>query len=495
MDGLSAEELFGQGRGLTYKDILFLPGYIDFNVEDVDLTTNLTKDIKIAVPIASSPMDTVTESEMSIKMALLGGIGFIHCNNSIEDQAAMVRKVKRFKNGFITEPVCVSPNDLISDVDKLKKTVNFSTFPVTENGKPFSKLLGLITKRDIDLESDRSIPIKDVMTKNLVTVKEGATLPEANKILKECRKGKLPVVDQDGNLVAIVSRKDIRKNQDFPHASKSTKTKQLLVGAALSTHPADRQRLEALNHEGVDVVVIDSAQGYSSFQIEMIKFIKSRYPSIQVIGGNVVTCAQAEGLIKAGADGLRIGMGPGSICTTQETMACGRAQATAVYQTAKFATKYGVPVIADGGIGSIGDLVKALVIGGSVGMMGGLLAGTDEAPGEFYYRNGVRLKRYRGMASPDAMKEGGAKRYFSEDSKIRVAQGVSGSVIARGSLTSFIPYICQGLKHAFQDIGVKSVAQGHNSLREGKIRIERRSASAQKEGNVHDLYDYENPMI
>lgn len=495
MDGLSAEELFKAGTGLTYQDIIFLPGFIDFSAKEVDLATHLTRDITLHCPIASSPMDTVTESEMAIKMALLGGIGIIHCNNTIEEQVEIVKKVKRYKNGFIVDPVCIRPDLRLKDLDEIRRKLNFNSFPVTETGKPGSKLLGLVTKSDFDLEKNRNILIRDIMSQKLITVQEGSSLNEANEILKECKKGKLPVIDKSGNLVAMVSRGDIKKNQDFPLASKSTTSKQLLAGAAVSTHAGDLDRFEALRAEGLDIVVIDSAQGYSSFQIEMIKTIKKKHPAVQVIAGNIVTTEQAEGLIKAGADGLRIGMGPGSICTTQETMACGRAQATAVYKTAKFAKKFGVPVIADGGISSIGDLVKALVLGAGVGMMGGLLAGTDEAPGEFYYRNGVRLKRYRGMASPDAMKEGGAKRYFSEDANIKVAQGVAGSVIARGSLLSFIPYLIQGVKQAFQDLGVQSLAKAHQALEKEMIRMEKRSPSAQTEGKVHNLYDYENPII
>ncbi|MBN2143855.1 MAG: IMP dehydrogenase, partial [Candidatus Aureabacteria bacterium] len=398
-------------------------------------------------------------------------------------------------NGFITDPVCMSPENRISDIDQLRKNVSFTSFPVTKNGKPGSRLLGLVTKRDIDMETDRRRPLSEVMTKDLITVEEGISLAKANQILKECKKGKLLVVDKDYNLISMVSRQDISKSNDFPQASKLNTNKQLLVGAALSTRKEDKERLESLHSEGLDVVVIDSAQGFSSYQIEMVKFIKKEYPSLQVIGGNIVTQSQALALIEAGADGLRVGMGPGSICITQETMACGRGQATAVFHTSRLAKKYGVPVIADGGISSIGDLVKALILGGSVGMMGGLLAGTDEAPGEFYYRNGVRLKRYRGMASLDAMKQGGDKRYMAENADIKVAQGVSGSVIARGSLLSFIPYLITGIKQAFQDLGVKSIKNAHESLYKGIIRMEKRSPSSQLEGKVHHLYDYENPVI
>jgi IMP dehydrogenase len=495
MDGLSAEALFASGLGLTYSDIIFLPGFIDFDAQEVNLDSKLTREISLSCPIVSSPMDTVTESEMAIKMALLGGIGIIHYNNKPEEQAEQVRRVKRYKNGFISEPICLGPKQRIEEVDQFRKNIHFSSFPITDTGKVGGKLLGLVTKRDIDMEKDRKRFLSEVMTKELVTVKEGISLLESNDILRQTKKGKLLVIDAQGNLVAMVSRKDIAKNKDFPFASKSKLNQQLLVGAAISTHEEDKERLDALHSEGLDVVVLDSAQGHSIWQIKMIQYIKKKYPDLQVITGNVVTERQAIALIEAGADGLRIGMGPGSICTTQETMACGRAQATAVYHTAKRAKQYGVPVIADGGISSIGDLVKALILGAGVGMMGGLLAGTDEAPGEFYYRNGVRLKRYRGMASADAIKEGGAKRYFSEEAPIKVAQGVSGSVIARGSLLTFIPYLIQGIKQALQDLGMKSIEKAQEALLSGEIRLEQRSSGAQTEGKVHHLYDYENPMI
>lgn len=494
-DGFSAEELFERGQGLTYQDVLFLPGYISFAPQDVSLKTRLTRDISINCPIISSPMDTVTESEMAIKLALLGGVGIIHCNNSIDEQVAMVRKVKRFKNGFITDPVCFSPNHTIKDVEEIRQQVTFSSFPVTQSGKANSKILGLVTKRDIDMETNKNKPLHEVMSKDLVTVLEGVSLEKANEILKTCKKGKLLVVDKDGCLVSMVSRMDILKNKDYPLASKSSKSKQLLAGASISTREADKERLDALVDEGLDIVVLDSAQGHSIYQIEMIQHIKKKHKDLQIVAGNVVTRTQAKGLIEAGADALRIGMGPGSICTTQETMACGRGQATAVYWVARFARENNIPVIADGGIDSIGALVKALVLGASSVMMGGMLAGTDESPGEYYYRNGVRLKRYRGMASPDAMKMGGDKRYYSENEEIKVAQGVSGSVVARGSIFKFVPYLTQGVKQAFQDIGVKSLEEAHRSLYEGFVRMEKRSPSAQLEGKPHHLHDFENSYL
>jgi IMP dehydrogenase len=265
------------------------------------------------------------------------------------------------------------------------------------------------------------------------------------------------------------------------------------VGAAISTKEEAKERLAVLVKSGVDVVVIDSAQGNSIYQVEMIKFIKKTYPEIDVIGGNVVTEEQSVNLINAGADALRIGMGPGSICTTQTTMAVGRSQSTAVYRTARAAAKYKVPVIADGGIANIGHISKALALGASTVMMGSMFAGTNEAPGEYFYENGVRLKRYRGMASMEAMEAGGSKRYFAEDAKVIVAQGVSGAVLDKGSLHDYLPYLIQGLKHSFQDMGIKDVQSLHSNLSSGKLRFELRSPMAQSEGHVHDMYSYKEP--
>lgn len=491
-DGFNAEELFSSVNGITYNDLIILPGYIDFAPDEVDLETNITRNIRIKRPIVSSPMDTVTEAKMAISLALLGGIGIIHYNNLLEEQVEEVKKVKRYENGFINDPVCLSPENTILDIDLLKEKYGFAGIPITENGKLNSKLIGIVTKRDIDFEKDRTRKVKEVMTTNLVTAAKGISLSDANRILRESKKGKLPIVDDSGKIVALMSRSDLLKNREYPFASKDSK-KQLMVGAAISTRDESKDRLAALVEAGINVVVIDSAQGNSSYQIDMIKYIKRTYPELDVIGGNIVTSEQAENLIMAGADALRIGMGPGSICTTQQTMACGRSQGSAVYRTALTARKNNVPVIADGGIANIGHIAKCLAIGASAAMMGSMFAGTQEAPGEYFYENGMRLKKYRGMASLEAMEKGGAKRYFAEDVKIKVAQGVTGSVADKGSMFDYVPYIIQGLKHSFQDMGIRSITELHTKLYSGDLRFEMRSMSAQIEGNVHDLHSWQEP--
>ncbi|MBP7280231.1 MAG: IMP dehydrogenase [Leptospiraceae bacterium] len=493
-DGLSGEQLFSAQIGLTYRDFLVLPGYIDFNPSDVNLESKVSRNITIKRPLISSPMDTVTESAMAIALALQGGLGIIHYNNSITEQVNFVRKVKRYENGFITDPIILGPENTIEDLDDIKEKFGFSGIPITEDGSFNGKLIGIVTNRDIDFEPNRTVKLATVMTTNLVTAPVGISLREANNILRVKKVGKLPIIDNEGRLVAIVSRSDLKKNKEFPDSSKDH-NKRLLVGAAVSTLPESRDRVAALYDAGVDAIIIDSAQGNSSYQIEMIKFIKANFKNLDVIAGNVVTKEQSRSLIEAGADGLRVGMGPGSICITQETMAVGRAQATAVHMTASYASQFGVPVIADGGISNIGDIANALAIGASTCMMGSMFAGTNEAPGDYFYENGIRLKKYRGMASLEAMKAGGDKRYFSESQKIKVAQGVSGAVVDKGSVINFVPYLVQGLRQSFQDMGHKSIPELHEALRNGTLRFERRSESAQAQGSVHGLYSYTSPTM
>ncbi|MBL04930.1 MAG: IMP dehydrogenase [Planctomycetota bacterium] len=492
-DGETAGVLFERGDGLTYNDFIVLPGHIDFAATEVELSTYITRRIALKNPICSSPMDTVTESRMAIGMALLGGIGIIHYNNTPEDQIDEVRKVKRFENGFITDPVVLGPKNTIADIDTIHEQQGFSGIPITEDGTLQGKLQGIVTNRDIDFEPDRGRLLEEVMVTDLVTAPEGVTLNEANNILRESKKGKLPIIDGDGRLVSLVSRTDLKKNRDFPEASKD-ESKQLRVGAAISTQMADRERLEGLVEAGVDLVVIDAAQGDSVFQLEMIKELKKSFPDVDVLAGNVVTTSQCEHLIDSGADGVRIGMGPGSICITQDTMAVGRAQATAVYQCAKYCRTQGIPVVADGGINNTGALGKALALGANVGMMGSMFAGTQETPGDYFYKDGIRVKKYRGMASVEAMERGGDKRYMYSNKNIKVAQGVSGLVVDKGSVYDLVPYLVQSLRQSFQDMGHSTVEALHLALENDELRFERRTPSAQREGGVHGLMAYDEPF-
>jgi len=355
-------------------------------------------------------------------------------------------------------------------------------------------LVGIVSNRDFGFVEDPSVKLKDIMTKreNLIVAQEGVSLEGANDLLKKCKKGKLPVVNSKDELVALIARRDLQKNLDYPNATKDKQNKQLLVGAAIGTHPSDMERAKVLVEAGVDVIVVDSSQGDSIYQLEMVQHLKKSYPDVDVIGGNVVVPSQALHLIQAGVDGLRVGMGIGSICTTQEVCAVGRAQASAVYHVARFARKYNIPIVADGGIKSTGHITKALLLGASCVMMGSMLAGTEEAPGEYFYQDGIRLKRYRGMGSLEAMQKGSEKRYVWDVAKthIKVAQGVSGTVQDKGTLSRYIPYLIQGVRHGMQDAGVENLNEAWDRLYSGVLRFEIRSPAAQKEGNVHSLHSY-----
>lgn len=509
-DGWDAEKLFNSTiYGFTYDDLILMPGHIGFGVDAVDLTTRLTKGISLRIPLVSSPMDTVTEHRMAIGVALMGGIGIIHNNMETAQQVEQVRKTKRFENGFITEPFVLKPTDTVADVDCIKKKYGYSSVPITTTGALGGKLVGIVTSRDIDFITDRHVALSEVMTTDLIVGHEPLDLTEANEIMRKSKKGKLPIVNDNFELVALVSRNDLKKNREYPLASKDA-NKQLLVGAALSTREGEIERAKALLQVGADVLVIDSSQGDSVFQVDLVKRLKSAYPDTQIIGGNVVTARQAKSLVDAGVDALRVGMGSGSICTTQVVCAVGRAQATAVYHVSKYAKEVAdVPCIADGGIQNSGQVVKALALGASTVMVGSLLAATEEAPGAYYFHNGSRVKSYRGMGSVEAMRAasstggktradgsasptspatgGSAARYFADKQKIRVAQGVTGCLVDKGSIRNLIPYVMQGVKHGFQDAGVASVQALHEQLYAGQVRFDVRSAAAQREGNVHNL--------
>jgi len=485
------ESIFNSRTGYAYDDIIILPGYIDFSVNSVSLKSKLTRNIELNIPFVSSPMDTVTESDMAISLALQGGIGIIHCNNEIEEQVRDVERVKKFQNGFIHNPIILGPNDPISEVYRIKKCHGFTGIPITIDGQINSKLIGMVSFRDVDFVDNKKTLIKDVMLKDLITIREGTTLEKAYRVLKESKRSRLPIVDKEFNLKSLICRKDMRNRKEYPLASRNKKTNQLLVGAAVSTHIGTKVRISALVNAGVDVLVIDSSQGNSVYQLNTIHHIKKTYPKIDVIAGNIVTEKQAKNLINAGVDALRVGMGIGSICTTQEVTGVGRPQATAVYNVSKYASKFGIPVIADGGISNTSHVIKALTFGASSVMMGSMLAGTDESPGDYFYKEGVQIKKYRGMGSIDVMKKKGSERYLSSNTSIKVAQGVSGTVLGKGSISKYVPYLVQGIKHGFQYVGVKTVEQLHNTMESGVLEFELRSLSAMREGNVHDLLSYD----
>jgi IMP dehydrogenase len=492
-DGLSGDELFSRGVSFSFDDFIILPGHINFTVDDVSIETAFSRNIHLKTPFVSTPMDTVTETQMAIRMALMGGIGIIHYNNTVEEQADMVRTVKRFKNGFILNPIVLSPSHALKDLDEVKAKHGFSGIPITEDGRLGSKLVGIITKTDIDFEENRSLPLSTFMTKDISVACQKTTLSEAYTLLKDSKKSLLPIVNDSHELIALISRKDLKTNKGFPFASLDPNTRQLLVGAAVGTRKVDVERVDKLVEAGVNVIVIDSSQGDSTFQYEMIQHIKSHHPKVDVVGGNVVSIPQAKNLINAGVDGLRIGMGVGSICITQEVMAVGRAQATAIYQVSKYARKRGVPVIADGGLRNPGNLVKALSLGANSVMMGSMLAGTVETPGEYYYHDGQRVKRYRGMGSREAMQKQSAQRYFSENTKIKIPQGVSGEVIDKGSVKELLLFLAQAMQHGLQDIGCKNIEQLHHQLGNSQLRFEKRTHAAQRDGKVHSLHSYNSP--
>lgn len=493
--GQSVDELFLKSvESLTYNDIMLLPRRVKYDLDAISLRTKLTRDIHINIPFVSSPMDTVTESKMAIALALHGGIGIIHNHLTIEQQASEVSRVKRFNNGFIENPTLMKSDCTLADVLTTIKRVGYSGFPVTDNGKMDEPLLGFIDTSDFAFETDYSKLVTTMMTplSKLTVAKVGCTLVDAQKIMKDAKVSHLPIIGDDNRIVALICRKDLLGNKSYPLATRDPETKQLLVGAAISTRPEDLRRIDALAKAKVDVICIDSSNGDSVYQLHTIKYIKEHYPGIQIIAGNVVTQEQAESLIDAGCDALRVGMGSGSICITQDSIGVGRAQGSAVYDVARYANGRGIPVIADGGISNGGHIAKALVLGASTVMMGSMLAGTDEAPGEIITKNGTRLKEYRGHGSKACRKDPSTiERYMMGDDDIFVEQGVVGQVPSKGPMDQHIAKLAKSVRHTLQHLAVSNLNDLRADVIVGDIRVERRSMQAQAEGAVHDLYSWE----
>lgn len=492
-DGFTAKQLFNQGVSYTYDDVILHPGHIYFGAHEVDLSTNVSKNVKLRIPIVSSPMDTVTEAEMAINMAIMGGMGFIHYNNTIEEQLAYVQRVKRHTPGFVIHPLVMGPQDTVKMYDEIKDNKHGSVC-ITDTGKLGGRLLGIVTSRDTELLADRLTPLEEVMTRDPETAPEGTSTQQALSLLEKTRRGKLPIVNDNGELIALATRSLFRQDKRLPHPGQPNldPTGRLRCGAAVGTRDGDKDRVKMLYEVGkVDVVILDSSQGDSTFQLQMVSHIKKHHPGLDVICGNVVTSSQARRLIEGGADGLRVGMGSGSICTTQEVCAVGRGQATAVYHVSRVANALGVPTLADGGVQNSGHIVKALALGASAVMCGSLFAGTEEAPGEYFHVNGTRVKKYRGMGSLEAMAKGSETRYHSDTQNLKIAQGVSGTVRDKGSVRVTVPYLVQAAKQGFQDLGTKTLAEAREQLYGGQTKMECRTGAAQHEGGIHDMLTFE----
>lgn len=465
-------------QGLTFDDVLLVPQKSEVLPRDVNTSTYLTKSIKLNIPLMSAGMDTVTEARLAIAIAREGGIGIIHKNMSIERQASEVDKVKRSEHGVITDPFFLSPRHKISDALNLMSKYRISGVPITENGK----LVGILTNRDLRFESDENRPIGEVMTKdNLITAPEDTTLEQAEHILKKYKIEKLPLVDEDYNLRGLITIKDIEKAIEFPNSAKD-KNGRLLVGAAVGITSNMMERVKALVDARVDVIVLDTAHGHSKGVLEGVHKIKSEYPSLQVVAGNVATAEAVRDLISAGADCVKVGIGPGSICTTRVVAGVGVPQITAIIDCAEEADKYGIPIIADGGIKYSGDIVKALAAGASVVMIGSLFAGCEESPGETEIYQGRSFKVYRGMGSLGAMQCGSTDRYFQEGSKKLVPEGVEGRVPYKGPLSDTVYQMIGGLRAGMGYCGAPTIQD-----LKSKSKFVIITSAGLKESHPHDI--------
>ena len=466
-------------EGLTFDDVLLVPQRSEVLPKDVCTQTQLTKSIKLNIPLMSAGMDTVTESKMAISMARQGGIGIIHKNMSIEAQALEVDKVKRSESGVIVDPFFLTKDHTIQDADDIMARYKISGVPIVVDN---NKLIGIITNRDIKFEADFTKKIEDVMTKeNLVTAREGINLTEAQQILKKHKIEKLPIVDAEGNLKGLITIKDIEKKIQYPNSAKDSQGR-LLCGAALGISADLMDRVAALVKANVDVVVLDSAHGHSMGVINALKQVKEKYPNLQVIAGNVATAKATEDLIKAGADCVKVGIGPGSICTTRVVAGIGVPQVTAVMDCAEVGHKYGVPVIADGGLKFSGDIVKALAAGASICMMGSMFAGTEESPGETVLYRGRSYKTYRGMGSIGAMEKGSKDRYFQNDAKKLVPEGVEGMVAYKGKAEDIVYQMIGGIRAGMGYCGAATIKDLMENAEFIKI-----TAASLKESHPHDI--------
>ncbi|CUA81275.1 IMP dehydrogenase [Anoxybacillus suryakundensis] len=469
-------------EGLTFDDVLLIPAKSEVLPRDVDLTVELSKTLKLNIPIISAGMDTVTEAEMAIAMARQGGLGIIHKNMSIEQQAEQVDKVKRSESGVITDPFFLTPEHQVYDAEHLMSKYRISGVPIVNNTDE-QKLVGIITNRDLRFIQDYSMKISDVMTKeNLITAPVGTTLAEAEKILQKYKIEKLPLVDDQGVLKGLITIKDIEKVIEFPNAAKDDKGR-LLVGAAVGVTADTMLRVKKLVEANVDVIVVDTAHGHSKGVLETVRKIRDTYPTLNIIAGNVATAEATKDLIEAGANIIKVGIGPGSICTTRVVAGVGVPQITAIYDCATEARKYGVSIIADGGIKYSGDIVKALAAGGHAVMLGSLLAGVSESPGETEIYQGRRFKVYRGMGSVGAMERGSKDRYFQEDNKKFVPEGIEGRVPYKGPLADTIYQLVGGLRAGMGYCGTKNLEE----LRE-KTQFVRMTGAGLRESHPHDVH-------
>ncbi|MDD5934782.1 MAG: IMP dehydrogenase [Clostridiales bacterium] len=467
------------GEGITFDDVLLVPAYSEVIPNQVELSTNLTKKIKLNIPLMSAGMDTVTEHRMAIAMARQGGIGVIHKNMSIEAQAEEVDKVKRSENGVITDPFSLSPEHTLHDADELMAKYRISGVPITEG----RKLVGIITNRDLKFETDFTKKIKECMTSDgLITAKEGVTLEEAKKILGQARKEKLPIIDDEGNLKGLITIKDIEKTIKYPLAAKDSQGR-LLCAAGVGITNNILERVDALVKAKVDAIVIDTAHGHSANVIKTVKMVREAYPDLQIIAGNVATGEATKALIEAGVDCVKVGIGPGSICTTRVVAGIGVPQITAIMDAYSVAKEYGIPVIADGGIKYSGDITKAIAAGANVCMMGSIFAGCDESPGTFELYQGRKYKVYRGMGSIAAMENGSKDRYFQSDAKKLVPEGVEGRVAYKGTVEDTVFQLMGGLRSGMGYCGAKNIEILKETGRFVKI-----SAASLKESHPHDIH-------